>query len=584
MDGIEHDFEVLEAIGERHGAMSEALISSGRLEETIRRWIVGRQAVADEPDDMVRILAMALDLALFTPSLSGATPAERHLRSEQAETALPGEAVRALLAAQFRLLRIVARETPDLVRLQDLVTREELVLLNSSISPLAAGLDVAMRLCPLASGRCVVVTPLFALDEAALADAMGFVKPGRGLSNTYRCAAALYRDVARRGAIEVPLLADEFVADVRPDERELTIVEQLALRWLAAEDGETAMAESVNETRQITSVDNLVDALGCFGRGGPDAPKGLLDIFARIAEIQMETMMQRARAGMHGYGDSLLDRVAAEIDRFIAARVMERAARGLFDRLKTRLLISGAAIQDSDGTQRRDELARVVQRILALREKTVDQGCTEEEAMAAASKVAELLDRYDLTLDDVSVRNEACAGLAVNTNRRRASPIDTCVQPVAAFCDCRAWSEKTASGDFRYVFFGLKADVEAARFLHELIESTFETETTIFRESVIYQALQGGERRSASNSFQVGLANGIVARLRDLKAARSATMTQTTGYDLVTVKRSVVEDELEKLGLNFTTKTFARRRFVHGASFHAGKTAGERFEPFQSLR
>jgi len=40
-------------------------------------------------------------------------------------------------------------------------------------------------------------------------------------------------------------------------------------------------------------------------------------------------------------------------------------------------------------------------RIQALRAKTIDNGCTEEEALSAAAKVAELLDRHDLSLTDV---------------------------------------------------------------------------------------------------------------------------------------------------------------------------------------
>jgi hypothetical protein len=43
-------------------------------------------------------------------------------------------------------------------------------------------------------------------------------------------------------------------------------------------------------------------------------------------------------------------------------------------------------------------------RIQALRAKTIDNGCTEDEALSAAAKVAELLDRYDLSLSDVDIR------------------------------------------------------------------------------------------------------------------------------------------------------------------------------------
>ena len=47
-------------------------------------------------------------------------------------------------------------------------------------------------------------------------------------------------------------------------------------------------------------------------------------------------------------------------------------------------------------------------RIQALRAKTIDNGCTEDEALSAAAKVAELLDRYDLSLTDIDIREAPC--------------------------------------------------------------------------------------------------------------------------------------------------------------------------------
>ena len=48
---------------------------------------------------------------------------------------------------------------------------------------------------------------------------------------------------------------------------------------------------------------------------------------------------------------------------------------------------------------------RLKTRLQGLRSKTTDNGCTEAEALLAAAKVAELLDRYDLSLTDVEIRN-----------------------------------------------------------------------------------------------------------------------------------------------------------------------------------
>ena len=54
------------------------------------------------------------------------------------------------------------------------------------------------------------------------------------------------------------------------------------------------------------------------------------------------------------------------------------------------------------------ELTRVKARIKALAEKTVSNGCTEAEAMAAAEMVGRLLERYVLSMEEIDIREERC--------------------------------------------------------------------------------------------------------------------------------------------------------------------------------
>jgi hypothetical protein len=586
---IERDFDILEAIGGHLDGLMEAVVRAGGPQKTVRRWLTGHADPPDDPESQITLFAMASDLELFTPSMSGKTAVDRYLSSRKPGTAEDRAAFDALGAAEFRLVRIVDRGGLNLVRLKDLVTEEELFLLHSLISPLAIGAATVMRLCPLASGHHVLISPLFVIDEAVLAAAMGFVRPGRPLGHGCRCAAGVYRDVARRGVVPMPTLAAQGGAQPLPDQPEvfedLSEVQRLAIRWPMS-DCDEDRADLTADIRQAACLDNLVDACGWFANARAERAEEVEQALEAIADLLMETVCERARAGVGGYADAL-DRAAAEIADHIAAGDVWVEAGALLERLRTRwaLRTSGCdeRVRNGNGSADGTDLDRVIQRILALRAKTVDRGCTQEEAMAAAAKVAELLDRYDLSLDEVGVRASNCAGAAVETSRRRRAPIDSCIQPVATFCDCRAWSEENDAGTLRYIFFGLRADVEAARFLHDLIETTLETETTAFRKGKIYKNQQGGDRRAALNSFQIGLASGIVHKLNALKSTRTATATTTTGFDLVAVKHSVVDDELERLGLRFTTKRASSRRLVHGDAFEAGRAVGASFDPHPSL-
>jgi len=86
------------------------------------------------------------------------------------------------------------------------------------------------------------------------------------------------------------------------------------------------------------------------------------------------------------------------------------------------------------------ELSRVKARIKALAEKTVSNGCTEAEAMAAADMVGRLLERYALSMEEIDVREERCVQVEVPIGGKRRRPIDGCVTAIARVaCEAPRW-------------------------------------------------------------------------------------------------------------------------------------------------
>ena len=342
----------------------------------------------------------------------------------------------------------------------------------------------------------------------------------------------------------------------------------LALRW--AESGTARQPDDVQFVRTQADLGTVLDMLASAATTRDHGLGALSDAYAAIALIQLETVHRRAAAGS---GTVALDTVAAAVQAAAAAGELPPGARAVFDELRRRL---GTA---STGHSAKDaELERLIGRIRALRAKTVEQGCTEQEALAAAEKVASLLDRYGLTLSELDLQRQACEGASVETGRRRVGPVDDCVPAVAAFFDCRTWGEKGASGTLRHVFFGLPADVAAAHYLYALVERAFETETAGFQSGAIYAAARTPARRTATNSFQIGLARGIAAKLQTLREAREAALRGTSGRDLVVAKADVVEAELAKLGLHLRTRSRSGGRRVRQDAFEQGHEAGLGFE------
>jgi len=211
-------------------------------------------------------------------------------------------------------------------------------------------------------------------------------------------------------------------------------------------------------------------------------------------------------------------------------------------------------------------------RIQALRAKTIDNGCTEEEALSAAAKVAELLDRHDLSLTDVELRTAPCERRTYETYRKKRIPLDDCIGAIAHFCDCRVWREKNAAGENSYVFFGLRSDIEVAHYLAELIDTAVRAELGRFKTSADYGRFRHQQRHLANASFALGMVASIADKLLAMKAGRDS-VNHGTGRGLVVLKTSVVDAEFGKLDLKLRAQR-STSRMVSMTAYEAGGAAG----------
>ncbi|BAE49231.1 DUF7168 domain-containing protein [Paramagnetospirillum magneticum] len=215
------------------------------------------------------------------------------------------------------------------------------------------------------------------------------------------------------------------------------------------------------------------------------------------------------------------------------------------------------------------DLDKLKARLQALRAKTTANGCTEEEALAAAAKVAELLDQHDLSVSDLDIREEQCERAVIDTRRKQRQPISACVPAIAAYCDCKVWLEKDEAG-IRYVFFGLRPGIEMAHYVYD----------------VVMAAMRGGwdhyvrsqrfihHRRDEKSSFQFGMAVSIAEKLIAMKDERDEANRRSSGRDLVVVRHAVVDAEYEKLNLNLRRGRASGKK-VEASAFQAGQTAGQ---------
>jgi hypothetical protein len=220
------------------------------------------------------------------------------------------------------------------------------------------------------------------------------------------------------------------------------------------------------------------------------------------------------------------------------------------------------------------ELSRVKARIKALAEKTVSNGCTEAEAMAAAEMVGRLLERYALSMDEIDVREEQCVQIAVPIGGKQRRPIDGCVTAIARFCDCKVWVSRDDTTP-SYVFFGFEADTALAGYLFTVIDRAMRTELLAFRTT--HPRLAGVRVRRASKSFQQGVAARVADRLDEMHRQRRASVVaqRSTGTALIVVKHQVVEDAFRETEIRLVSAGRLGRTRLNDA-FRHGLVAGDR--------
>lgn len=219
----------------------------------------------------------------------------------------------------------------------------------------------------------------------------------------------------------------------------------------------------------------------------------------------------------------------------------------------------------------------VIRRIAGLMEKTVANGCTEAEAMAASAAVGAMLNRYQMSLSDIKIKEEVCEQLDIRTSSKDGGPIQWVTTAIAYFTDTKTWRSFNA-GPFNsavFRFFGLKTDTIVAGYIYDVCQNAMLFGWQDYRLSIPgFTHMPGGRKEAIKKGFYIGMANRLQERLRAMKDAQRAE-NKSNGRDLVLVKSAKVDEEYEKLGLKLS---YGKTRAVKmdGAAYRAGQEAADR--------
>ena len=200
------------------------------------------------------------------------------------------------------------------------------------------------------------------------------------------------------------------------------------------------------------------------------------------------------------------------------------------------------------------DLTRIRARIQALRAMTTDRGCTPAEALAAATKAAELLAAHGL--DEAALETALAEAREVELAGRR-TPLDNLWPGVALFADCRCYHSSSSSGGRVIVYFGAPAAVLVAEYVHEVIRRAAGDGLAAYRASADYQRRRLPKTRAAAarawlTEFVVSVGQQLVLGLWKRKGLDG--VSPEDGVARIQAALSPLDDELARRGIALRRK------------------------------
>jgi hypothetical protein len=222
-------------------------------------------------------------------------------------------------------------------------------------------------------------------------------------------------------------------------------------------------------------------------------------------------------------------------------------------------------------TIERDKLLTKIRGLLA---KTLDAGCTEEEAMTALAKAQALRDAYEVTEAELNLTREEKAIL-------RSEPPGTKDQHqikwqlllgIEQFCNVKTWRRNRKHKGGGLVFCGLPTDVQFATWLLDHLAGFVQTELVEF----LMEAAPSHEgRKDAIKGFVAGCCERISDRLEEL-SKQSAVVATSNARALVVVKDAAIKAKMKELDIHLRSAGGCCGMGGDPSSYRAGNAAGDR--------
>lgn len=201
---------------------------------------------------------------------------------------------------------------------------------------------------------------------------------------------------------------------------------------------------------------------------------------------------------------------------------------------------------------------------------TVENGCTEGEAISAAAKMAELMDKYGVGFADLEREESVFTEFAYKVFDEVGWKLGIIATAVGGLTGTRVFRDAARSAATKFTFFGREDDVEVAHYILSIAERAIRTELAAFDKNIILMSRSA--KRVKRIAFLDGMANSLSKKIRDIDWTRRRA--EPPGQSVVELKERKAAAEMRARGI-VTKRTSGHHSFTFDPSYGQGAAAAE---------
>lgn len=191
--------------------------------------------------------------------------------------------------------------------------------------------------------------------------------------------------------------------------------------------------------------------------------------------------------------------------------------------------------------------SNISKKIKALLNKTIENGCSESEALASANKAQELLSKHNLSMSEVEYSASTFETLVIDSGKSKRDYMFRLISSISKFTDCHVHYSHGGRNSLKYLFFGEKSSTEVANFLFDMLKGAIEYETNNYKKSTDYKNSSNYySTRTLLNSFRTGMAIRLSQRLIEIKTTRESNSRKENSIQLYD-RMAIVKHKFDEL-------------------------------------